>query len=446
MQVLIDVFLSIVSNLVSGFFNSKADRNRIIVIAILVLVIIVKIYFSMASFNTNKIDPWTLAVTVKKIDGTPVGQAEVIIDFTAPSKASERSNTDTNGYVQFEDLTQNAKIRLTVQKDGFELYVQDVDLVKNGKHIQIQLKPTLMETVIAMIPTIATATNFLEPTTTPTFEPTTPQTPTVIPLEQIGPRQVVVCSEPSFKGDCQNLNESVASFNNPAIYGELSKQVASIRLAENTTIKVRLYQDENWHENPSRFEMTIKGTEFDLRQHDENTYDWDSLEILPIQTDNPISQQVGTPVPLPTNTIMLLPTIVQTSNPMEIDNDQCQPKTMSEVIQEGWSEKRELPRMVPKGWDVEVFGQASSLEVIGGCARFWGWIDLFPSGPHDNHALEICNIKLDMGNDAPKTCNGWNDRIKEVQVKCEGQPITIKIWQDEFYREPPTPFEQIFCN
>lgn len=124
------------------------------------------------------------------------------------------------------------------------------------------------------------------PTATETSSENRPEIgPTHVPLNEIGPRQVVVCSEPNFDGDCRVLKDSVDSFNDATLYGELSKQIASVRLADNSKIEVRLYQDENLHENPSRFEVTITGTEFDLRQRHEATTDWNSLEIIPLDSE-----------------------------------------------------------------------------------------------------------------------------------------------------------------
>ena len=159
-----------------------------------------------------------------------------------------------------------------------------------GRNIIFGPAPTVEPTATSsiLVPAVPTGSKDVAPNTA---EPTS----TSIPLNQIGPEQVVVCSEPNFLGDCRLLDNSVASFNDAEVYGALSNQLASVRLDEKTIIKVRLYQDENWHENASRFEMTVDSTDFDLRQRDENTYDWDSLEIIQV-TDETTSVPTATTI------------------------------------------------------------------------------------------------------------------------------------------------------
>jgi len=87
-----------------------------------------------------------------------------------------------------------------------------------------------------------------------------------------------------------------------------------------------------------------------------------------------------------------------------------------------------LPRQVSEdlvpvpGWNVDVWSNASSVQVQGGCARLWrdlSWKD----GPSDY--LLICDERRNL-EDSP----GWNDQIKEIEVECTSEnAVTVTLWE-----------------
>jgi hypothetical protein len=87
-----------------------------------------------------------------------------------------------------------------------------------------------------------------------------------------------------------------------------------------------------------------------------------------------------------------------------------------------------LPRQVSEdlvpvpGWNVDVWSNASSVQVQGGCARLWrdlSWKD----GPRDY--LLICDERRNL-EDSP----GWNDQIKEIEVECTSEnAVTVTLWE-----------------
>jgi len=80
-----------------------------------------------------------------------------------------------------------------------------------------------------------------------------------------------------------------------------------------------------------------------------------------------------------------------------------------------------LPQPPDYEWDV--WSNASSVQVQGGCAHFW--LDLTYKGGTRDY-LEVCNDKQNIGNSSI-----WNDQIKDVEVTCNsGNAIIVTIWQD----------------
>ena len=105
-----------------------------------------------------------------------------------------------------------------------------------------------------------------------------------------------------------------------------------------------------------------------------------------------------------------------------------QPPTASPTAKSEGTEYVVLPRQVSEdlapvpGWNVDVWSNASSVQVQGGCVRLWrdlSWKD----GPRDY--LLICDERRNLG-DSP----GWNDQIKEIEVECTSDnAVTVTLWE-----------------
>jgi hypothetical protein len=79
-----------------------------------------------------------------------------------------------------------------------------------------------------------------------------------------------------------------------------------------------------------------------------------------------------------------------------------------------------LPRPPDYEWDV--WSNASSIQVQGGCARLWRDLT-YKGGPRDY--LEVCNDKINVGNSSD-----WNDQIKDIEVVCSSGKIVVTLWED----------------
>jgi hypothetical protein len=149
-----------------------------------------------------------------------------------------------------------------------------------------------------------------------------------------------------------------------------------------------------------------------------------SVVSPPVQTEVP-----PTPTSAPHPTEKPAPT-QPTDTPMATVQPMAptQPPTASPTAKSEGTEYVVLPRQISEnlapvpGWHLDVWSNASSVQVQGGCARLWrdlSWKD----GPRDY--LLICDERRNLG-DSP----GWNDQIKEIEVECTSEnAVTVTLWE-----------------
>jgi hypothetical protein len=116
------------------------------------------------------------------------------------------------------------------------------------------------------------------------------------------------------------------------------------------------------------------------------------------------------------NPVLVLRKKEQNAKPSQTNSQETSPPVATSK-----TEFLVLPRSSDYDWDV--WSNASSIQVQGGCARFWRDLT-YKGGPRDY--LEVCNDKQIVGSSPD-----WNDQIKDIEIVCTLENrVIVTIWED----------------